>query len=150
MANRTLALVALGLVVGWAAPQAVACWDNTDLFVVKLKKLNLSTEQLKDVFVYQKQHKAVVDRAHREKLGCRYHENHEAVFQKQAIGVLTDAQFKKHTGRVRTKVESLEYENRLLKKKIAKMEKRIKALEKQLQQQIEAKKRAAEQAKKQK
>lgn len=147
MAKRILVVVAFGLVVGWMAPQAVACWDNTDLFVVKLKKLNLSTEQLKDVFVYQKQHRAVVVRAHRERLGCKYHEDHEAVFQKQAIGVLTDAQFKKHTGRVRTKVESLEYENRLLKKKIEKMEKRIQALEKQLE---EAKKRAAEQAKKQK
>jgi predicted RNase H-like nuclease (RuvC/YqgF family) len=149
MANRILVLVALGLVVGWMAPQAVACWDNTDLFVVKLKKLNLSTEQLKDVFVYQKQHRAVVDRAHRERLGCRYHENHEEGFQKQGIGVLTDVEFKKHTGRVRTKVESLEYENLQLKKKVAKMEKRIKALEKQLKK-LEEAKRAAERANKQK
>lgn len=116
-----------------AVPDASACWDNTDQVVIKLKKLDLNTEQLKEIFVFHKQHREVVKRAHKEGLGCKYHENHDAVFEKQAVGVLDNAQFKKHTGRDRTKVESLEYDNRQLKKKIAKLEKRLKELEAKLE-----------------
>ena len=129
MVKRTLGLVAVALIVGLIAPNAFACWDNSDALVVKLKKLKLSTEQLKDVFAYQKTHREVVVRAHREGLGCRYHENHDAVFEKQAVGVLTDSQFRQHTGRARSKIETMTYENRLLKKKVARLEARIKALE---------------------
>jgi len=121
-------VVSIALVIGLAAPEASACWDNSDGVVVKLKKVKLSTEQLKEIFVLQKDHRDVIARAHREGLGCRYHENHDAVFEKQAIGVLTDTQFKQHMGRVRTKVESLEFENTQLKKKIAKMEKELQEL----------------------
>ena len=129
MARLTVLVCAFALAIGVVVPDALACWDNTDQMVLKLKKLNLTTEQLKEIFVFHKQHKEVVARAHREGLGCRYHENHDAVFEKQAVGVLDNAQFKKHVGRERTRVESLEYDNRLLRKKIAKLEKRIKELE---------------------
>ncbi|MDH3592923.1 MAG: hypothetical protein OER88_13645, partial [Planctomycetota bacterium] len=89
------------------------------------KKLKLSTVQIKEIFAFQKEHKAVVVRSHKEGLGCRYHENHEAVFQKKAIGVLTHTQFKQHTGRERTKVEKLTYENEKLKKEIARLKAEI-------------------------
>ena len=123
----------LALCVAIVAPAAWACWDNSDLFVAKLKKANLTTEQLKEIFDLQKQHRAVVKRAHKEGLGCKYHENHEKrVFEVQAVGVLNDEQFKKVQGRKRTKVESLTYENKELKKKVAKLEARLAALEKAL------------------
>ena len=141
MAKRILVLSVVGLALGLLAPKASACWDNTDEFMLKLKKVKLTTEQLKEVFALQKQHKAIVVRAHKEGLGCRYHENHEAVFQKQAVGVLTDAQFKKATGRKRTKVESLTFENVQLKKKLAAMEKRLALLEAALKAQQDAAKK---------
>ena len=141
MAKRILVLSVVGLALGLLAPNASACWDNTDEFMLKLKKVKLTTQQLKEVFALQKQHKAIVVRAHKEGLGCRYHENHEAVFQKQAVGVLTDAQFKKATGRKRTKVESLTYENVQLKKKLAAMEKRLALLEAALKAQQDAAKK---------
>ncbi|MHC4955208.1 MAG: hypothetical protein ACYTGZ_15245 [Planctomycetota bacterium] len=134
MTKRILGVVAIALVIGIAAPTALACWDNSDLFVTKLQKAKLTTEQLKEIFELKKEHKAVVVRAHKEGLGCRYHENHEAVFEKQAVGVLTDEQFKKVVGRKRSKVESLTYENKMLKKKLAAMEKRLAALEKLLKE----------------
>lgn len=132
MTKWTLIFCALALTLGLVATDATACWDNTDQIISKLKKLDLSTEQLKDVFAYNKTHKAVVARAHKESLGCRYHENHDAVFEKQAIGVLTDEQFKQHTGRVRTKVESLGHENYTLRKKIERLEKVLEEMQKQL------------------
>ena len=119
-------ILGLALFVALAAPAAVACWDNSDLFVTKLRKAKLSTEQLKEIFVLQKQHRTVVMRAHAEGLGCKYHENHEKmVFEKQAVGVLNDDQFKKVVGRKRTKVESLTFENAALKKRLAKLEKQL-------------------------
>ncbi|MDH3590862.1 MAG: hypothetical protein OER88_03230 [Planctomycetota bacterium] len=118
MRTLALALVAGGF-LGMIAPSADACWDNTDAVVFKLKRLSLSTTQLKEIFTLHKEHKAVVTRAHREGLGCRVHEDHDAVFVKQAIGVLTNKQFKAYTGRIRTKVETLEYDNRQLKKELA-------------------------------
>ena len=130
MSKRFAGLLVFVLV---AAPAALACYDNTDLFVKKLKKVDLTTAQLKEIFELQQQHRAVVQRAHKEGLGCKYHENHEKmVFEKQAVGVLTDEQFKKVQGRARTKVESLTYENKQLKKKIAKMEKELAELKKLL------------------
>jgi hypothetical protein len=98
--------------------------------VDKLKKVELTTVQLKEIFKLRNDHKAVVVRAHKEGLGCRYHENHEAVFEKQAVGVLNDEQFKKVEGRKRTKVESLTYENVQLKKKLAKLERELAQLKK--------------------
>jgi len=129
MTKRVLGLGVAALVIAVLSPAAYACWDNSDMFVAKLKKVNLTTEQLKEVFELQKQHKAVVVRAHKEGLGCRYHENHDKVFEKQAVGILNDDQFKKAIGRKRTKVESLTYENKVLKKKLAEMEKRLARLE---------------------
>jgi len=140
MRNRVLGLAVAVLVAGFVAPAAYACWDNSDLFVAKLKKVNLTTDQLKELFELKKQHKAVVVRAHKESLGCRYHENHERVFEKQAVGVLNDEQFKKAVGRKRTKVESLTYENKVLKKKLAEMEKRLARLEAALKAAADAKK----------
>jgi len=130
MSKRFAGLMVFVLV---AAPAAYACWDNTDLFVKKLRKVDLTTEQLKEIFELQKKHRAVVKHAHKEGLGCKHHEDHEKlVFEKMAVGVLTDAQFKKFEGRARTKVESLTYENKQLKKKIAKMEKELAELKKLL------------------
>ena len=124
-------IAVLALFIGLATPAALACWDNSDLFVAKLKKTSLTTEQLKEIFQLQKDHKAVVVRAHKEGLGCKYHENHEKlVFEKQAVGVLNDEQFKKVEGRKRTKVESLTYENVQLKKKLAKLERELAELKK--------------------
>ena len=60
MSKRIFGLV---LFVGLAAPAALACWDNTDLFVTKLKKTKLTTEQLAELFDLQKQHRVVVNRA---------------------------------------------------------------------------------------
>lgn len=116
----------LALFVALAAPAALACWDNSDQFVTKLKKAELTTGQLKEIFSLQKQLRTVVARAHTEGLGCKYHENHEKlVFEKQAVGVLNDDQFKKVVGRKRTKIESLTFENAELKKRLAKMEKQL-------------------------
>ncbi len=132
MTKWTLLSCVAVLTLGLVATDAAACWDNSDQIILKLRKLNLNTGQLKDVFAYQAEHKAVVARAHKEGLGCRYHENHDAVFEKSAIGVLTDEQFKKHTGRVRTKVESLEHENYTLRKKVERLEKLLAEMQKQL------------------
>jgi|GEM_PF-2808996 len=129
MTKRVSGVVVVALVIGLFAPAALACWDNSDEFITKLKKVNLTTAQLKEIFVLRQQHKAVVVRAHKEGLGCRYHENHEQVFEKQAVGVLNDEQFKKAVGRKRTKVESLTYENKELKKKLAALEARLARLE---------------------
>ena len=43
MTKKFLALFAFVLILG--VGQASACWDNTDKLVVKLKKLNLTTER---------------------------------------------------------------------------------------------------------
>ena len=70
------------------------CWDNTDKLIVKLKTLDLTTEQLKDVFAYQAEHRELMAASHEDGRGCRVHENHEVVFEKMSIGVLTDEQRK--------------------------------------------------------
>ena len=132
MVRTTLLVCACAIAVGFVAQDASACWDNSDRIILQLKKLDLNTEQLKEVFVFQKEHRDVIKRAHAESLGCRYHENHDAVFQKKAIGILTDAQFKKHTGRDRTKVESLQFKNRQLQKEIVRLKALLKRLEAEL------------------
>ena len=130
MVKKVLLFSVLALVFAQFAPTASACWDNTDELIAKLKKLRLNTEQLDDIFAAHKEHKAVVKRAHTEGLGCHYHEKHEKVFQKKAIGVLDNSQFKKFTGRDRTKVEALEYRNRQLEKEVERLKKKIQELEK--------------------
>ena len=62
MAKKIVLLSAFVLALGVVASNAVACWDNSDRIILQLKKLNLSTEQIKDVFLYQKEHKDVVVR----------------------------------------------------------------------------------------
>ena len=140
MRKSILVACAALLVLGFIAHDASACWDNSDGVIASLKKLDLTTDQLKDVFKFQKEHRDVIVRAHKEGLGCRYHENHDVVFEKKAIGVLTNVQFKKHTGRTRTKVESLEHDNWELRKKIERLEKKLKELQKKLEK-LSAKKK---------
>ena len=140
MRKSVVVACAAVLVLGFVAHDAAACWDNSDGVIMSLKKLKLTTDQLKDIFKYQEEHREVIVRAHKEGLGCRYHENHDAVFEKTAIGVLTNAQFKKHTGRTRSKVESLEHTNWELRKKIERLEKKLKELQAQLEK-ISAKKK---------
>ena len=125
MFHRFVAMGALAFVLAAAAPVARACDDNSDQLVSKLTKLNLSTDQLKAVFAYQNEHKAFITKAHREGLGCLAHERHIADFEKQAIGVLDGAQFKKYAGRERTEVESLRYENYLLSTEITRLKAEI-------------------------
>jgi len=128
---RTIAMsVIAALVLGMFASATSACWDNSDELIAKLRKLDLTNDQLADVFRCQKDHKSVIKRAHEERLGCRYHERHDAVFQAQAIGVLTDDQFKKLRGRDRTEIETLQHENYLLRKEIDRLRRELRDREK--------------------
>ena len=113
-----LALAAFTLVL---TPDASACWDKTDKLIQELKQLDLDTEQLKDIFEYQREHRLLIAQAHQEGLGCSFHEGKTVDFQKSAIGVLDDAQFKSYTGRERTEAETLRYENYLLQREIARL-----------------------------
>jgi hypothetical protein len=127
---------ALACVVVLGASQASAlspfCHDNTDKLIVKLKKVQLTTEQLKDVFAYQAEHRGLIAASHSDGQGCRVHENHEVTFEKQSIGVLSDKQFKSFKGRVRNENETLRYENYLLEKEVARMKKELEALKAQV------------------
>lgn len=108
------------------------CWDKTDRLIVQLKKLDLNTEQLQDVFEFQKQHRDLMSACHEDGRGCGVHERAEVDFEKKSIGVLNDEQFKKHTGRKRTEAETLRYENHLLKKELAELKQQLAALQLQL------------------
>ncbi|RKY20188.1 MAG: hypothetical protein DRQ55_08535 [Planctomycetota bacterium] len=131
MLRKILAVAVFALVLG--ANQASAfCWDNTDELIVKLKRLQLNTEQLKDVFQYQQQHRELITSSHEDGLGCRHHEAMELNFEKASIGVLTDAQFKQLQGRERTEDEILRYDNYLLKKEVARLKKELLALKAEL------------------
>ena len=132
--KKLLAVCACLLVVGVTQVSATTpfCWDNTDKLIVKLKKLDLTTDQLKDVFAYQAEHRELMAASHEDGRGCRVHEDHEVVFQKRSIGVLTDEQFSKLKGRARNETETLRYESYLLEKEVARMEKELAALRKQL------------------
>jgi hypothetical protein len=127
MIRKLFAVAAFVLILG--ANQASAfCWDNTDELIVKLKRLNLSTEQLKDVFQYQEQHRDLITSSHQDGSGCRHHEAMEVNFQKHSIGVLTNEQFEKLQGRERNETEGLRYDNYLLKKEVARLKKELQAL----------------------
>jgi len=132
--KKLLAVCACLLVFGAVRVSATTpfCWDNTDKLIVKLKTLDLTTEQLKDVFAYQAEHRELMAASHRDGRGCGVHENHEVVFEKMSIGVLTDEQFQKLEGRARNETETLRYENYLLEKEVQRMEKELAALKKQL------------------
>ena len=108
------------------------CWDKTDRLIVKLKQLDLTTEQLQDVFEFQKQHRDLMAACHEDGRGCSAHEKAEAVFQKKSIGVLDEKQFEKHVGRKRTEAETLRYENHLLKKELAALKAELAAIKLQL------------------
>ena len=47
MTKRVVFLAVLSSSVMFLASEASACWDNTDAMILKLKKLDLKTEQLK-------------------------------------------------------------------------------------------------------
>jgi hypothetical protein len=128
--KKLLAVFACVLVLGvsQASANAPFCHDNTDKLIVQLKKVDLTTEQLKDVFVFQKQHREFVAQSHTDGRGCSAHERMEVTFERQSIGVLTDEQFKKYKGRVRNENEGLRYENYLLKKEVQRMKKEMEAL----------------------
>ncbi len=132
MRHPLLAFAAAAILFGVAAPAARACDDNTDVFVKKIQKVDLSTQQLKSVFAYHAEHKAFIAKSHREGLGCLQHERHQADFEKAAIGVLDDGQFKTFTGRVRTESESLRYENHLLKTEVERLKAELEALRKEI------------------
>jgi hypothetical protein len=104
------------------------CYDNTDKLVVKLRKVQLTTEQLKDVFAYQQAHRDLIAASHANGQGCSHHEHMEVLFEKQSIGVLTAEQFKKFKGRVRNETEALRTENYLLKKELARLKQEMEAL----------------------
>jgi hypothetical protein len=110
-----------------AVSPAMACHDRTDKTVVQLRQADLTTEQLKAIFEYQKEHKDLITKSHQEGLGCSVHENHQAVFEKAAFGVLKDEQFKKVVGRERTEAEALRYENYLLKQEVTRLKAEIEA-----------------------
>src|SRR5262245_47941398 len=99
MSRIWIPVAALAFFAAFAAPAARACDDQTDQMVAKLKKLDLSTEQMKSIFAFQNEHKQFIAKSHKEGLGCRAHEDHQAVFEKAAFGVLDDTQFKKVAGR---------------------------------------------------
>lgn len=120
MSKKLFALAAF--VLALSISQAYACYDNTDRLLVKLKKLDLTTEQLQDIFQYQKQHRDLMTATHKDGRGCRAHEKAEVDFEKASIGVLSDEQFEEFTGRERNEVEGLRYQNYLLKKEIARMQ----------------------------
>ncbi|MFN0204797.1 MAG: hypothetical protein ACKVS6_00600 [Planctomycetota bacterium] len=133
----TLAAVAIAFFA--AAPIARACDDNSDQVMQRLKKVDLTTEQLKQVFAYQNDHKNFITKAHKEGLGCRSHESNVAVFEKSAVGILSDDQFKKYSGRERNETETLRYQNYLLKQEIDKLKKEIESLKKPAENKSEAK-----------
>jgi len=116
-----LCVVVSAVIVAISAPSAFACHDRTDKTVVQLRQADLSTEQLKAIFELQKEHKDLITKSHAEGLGCSVHENHQAVFEKAAFGVLKDDQFQKVMGRERNEEEKLRYENYLLKQEIARL-----------------------------
>ena len=130
MLRKVLTAATLMLVLG--ANVSAFCWDNTDELIVKLKKLQLNTEQLKDVFQYQQQHRDLMASSHSDGSGCRTHELAEVDFQKASIGVLNNDQFKKLTGRVRTETETLRFDNYKLVKEVARLKKELAFLKKEL------------------
>lgn len=131
MLKKLLAVSAVLLVLG-ASDASAFCWDKTDDLIVKLKKLNLTTEQLKDVFQYQAQHRDLIASSHKDGRGCGTHEAMEVDFQKASIGVLTNDQFSKLQGRARTEAEGLRYDNYLLKKEVARLKAELEALKGEL------------------
>ena len=135
--KKLIALATVALLFGMAHVADAAapfCWDKTDQFIVKVKQVKLTNDQLQDIFAYQAEHLEVMQTAHAEGLGCRHHESHEVEFEKSSIGVLTDEQFKQFTGRVRTEVEGLRRENYLLEKELAALKRELAALRAEIAQ----------------
>jgi hypothetical protein len=132
MRHALLVFAACAFAVTAAAPAAKACDDNTDAMVAKLQKLDLTTNQLKAIFSYQAEHKAFIQKSHKEGLGCLAHEKHQAEFEKAAFGVLDEGQFEKATGRKRTETETLRYDNYILKQEIERLKAELEALKKDI------------------
>ncbi len=131
MTRKSLALSVFAVAFAFGGPSALACNDRTDLVVQKVRKADLTTEQLKSIFQYQKEHRDLITKAHAEGLGCSHHENRVVDFEKASFGVLTDEQFQKVAGRVRNDEEKLRYENYLLKMEIARLKQELEALKKE-------------------
>lgn len=125
-------ITACTLMLALSANASAFCWDNTDDLIVKLKRVQLNTEQLKDVFSYQQSHRDLIASSHQDGRGCQHHEAMEVEFQKKSIGVLNDDQFKKFTGRERTETESLRFENHKLQKELARLRQELALLKKEL------------------
>jgi len=130
--RNALLVLAVSAFAFAAAPAAKACDDDSDTTVAKLQKLDLTTNQLKSIFSYHADHKAFIQKAHKEHLGCLAHEKHVVEFEKAAFGVLDDGQFQKATGRKRTEAETLRYENYTLKQQIEALKAELEALKKDL------------------
>lgn len=131
MIRKLAPLAAVAFLFVASAPAARACDDNSDTVVAKLQKLDLTTEQLNQIFAYRKEHKDLIVKSHRDGSGCLVHERNGVVFEKQAVGILNDAQFKKYAGRERNETESLRYQNYLLKAEIEKLKKELELLKTQ-------------------
>jgi hypothetical protein len=117
---------ALLLAIG--ALPAQACRDQTEQVIKKLKKIDVTMNQMKDVFELQKKQRGEITKAHTEGLGCKYHEDKEVDFEKAAFGVLDDAQFEKLMGRERNEIERLRHDNYTLVKEIEKLKAELEAL----------------------
>jgi hypothetical protein len=96
--------------------------------IKKLKKIDVTMNQMKDVFELQKKQRGEITKAHTEGLGCKYHEDKEVDFEKAAFGVLDDAQFEKLMGRERNEIERLRHDNYTLVKEIEKLKAELEAL----------------------
>lgn len=132
-----IALGALSLALAFGTADAATtpgpfCWDKTDKVIIQLKKVDLTNDQLRQLIVYQKEHRAVIKDAHSNGHTCRMHEDHHVEFERSAFGVLSDEQFEKAKGRARTEVESLRHENYELQQELAAMRKELAALRAEL------------------
>ena len=123
--KKAILLIGLLSIFSFTAGTAHACWDNTDKVIKKLQKYELTTDQLKDIFRYQKSHRELITQCHRDGSGCAKHERAEVEFQKAAYGVLNAKQFEKATGRARTEVETLRFDNYRLQKENEKLKKEL-------------------------
>jgi hypothetical protein len=130
--RNALLVLAVSAFAFTAVPAAKACDDDSDTTVAKLQKLDLTTNQLKSIFSYHAEHKAFIQKAHKDHLGCLAHEKHQVEFEKAAFGVLDDGQFQKATGRKRTETETLRYENYVLRQQIEALKAELEALRKEV------------------
>ncbi len=75
----------------------------------QLETLTLNAAQKQAIGTYEKAFLAQWRKTHEEK-GCSHHESHANEFVAAASGVLSDDQFRKFRGRVRTEAEKVQNE----------------------------------------